>query len=91
RILEKGLSGPDEEPDRGLRLWFDALGEGTHSILESAILQPKQLTTLIEIGSGIKQHAVQTLWVRISSSIQFPKSLYSLALKKQPVYLATTT
>lgn len=40
RILEKGLSGPDEEPDRGLRLWFDALGEGTHSILESAILQP---------------------------------------------------
>jgi hypothetical protein len=41
RILEKGLSGTEDEPDRGLRLWMDALDGGIHDILNSAISQPK--------------------------------------------------
>lgn len=38
-ILAKGLTGPPEEPDRGLRLWIDALGKYCNSVLADAITQ----------------------------------------------------
>lgn len=38
-ILAKGLNGPPEEPDNGLRLWIDALGENTNIVLADAITQ----------------------------------------------------
>ena len=37
-ILAKGIQGPDNEPDRGVRLWFDALGKNCRAILEPTIL-----------------------------------------------------
>ena len=41
KILEKGLSGPKSEPDRGLRFWLDALDVKIHDILKSSITQPQ--------------------------------------------------
>lgn len=40
-ILDKGIRGPEDEPDMDLRLWLDALGESRHEILLSTITQPE--------------------------------------------------
>ena len=39
RILKAGPSGPNDEPDRGLRIWIDAQGENRLDLLASAIIQ----------------------------------------------------
>jgi len=39
RILDKGVSGPEDEPDRGLRLWFDAQGKTRGEVLTATISQ----------------------------------------------------
>lgn len=41
RLLEKGLRGPEIEPDRGLRVWLDTQGEDRLQILRQAIHQPE--------------------------------------------------
>jgi hypothetical protein len=41
RILEKGLSGPEMEPDRALRIWFDAQAEDLMQTLTDTIIQQK--------------------------------------------------
>ena len=39
RILEKGVRGPEDEPDRALRLWLESQGESISDVLKSAITQ----------------------------------------------------
>tara|TARA_R110002049_G_scaffold168316_1_gene334888 strand:+ start:1617 stop:5702 length:4086 start_codon:yes stop_codon:yes gene_type:complete len=41
RILEKGLKGTEGEPDRGLRIWFDAQAEDLEKTLTDTITQPE--------------------------------------------------
>ena len=39
-ILNKGPNGPDDEPDRGLRVWIDAQDEKRREVLADIITQP---------------------------------------------------
>ncbi len=67
RILEKGVCGPDDEPDRGLRLWFDAQGESSREGLATAIIQ-------VELNDSHRNR----LWRQVTRRAAFLGSLFFL-------------
>ncbi len=38
-ILEMGTTGPNDEPDQGLRMWIDALGESGDDVISTVLTQ----------------------------------------------------
>lgn len=87
-ILGKGIQGPDNEPDRGVRLWFDALAENSRAILETTILRGElsdthrkrlwlQATRLAEsLGSGFFLEVIPKIAI-LSSIEETASSLFS--------------